>query len=415
MGTKGFVIAGAGQCGAWIARTLRQNGAVGAITLLGDEPHLPYERPPLSKEALNSSLPIEHGNLFSPAELLSLQITIQVGIKATAIDRDHQVVSTTGGHVDYKTLFLATGSRSRILSQALPGPRVLYLRTREDSHRIQQCLESMEPLLVIGGGWIGLEVASVAAQRGIDVTVIEQESRLCARVLSPQASSEILALHLKYGVKVRLGSAITNIKQDATGVTVTMSDGTIVQSGWVVVGVGGLPNDEIAINAKLRTDAGIIVDRFGRTDDPNIFAAGDVARIEDSVLGLLPRFESWANAQDQAIATAKAALGIMQPYTPTPWFWSTQYDCQLQLAGIYHPEQTVLHRTGLDDGSWIQVGIVKGEVHSVCAMRSPRDFRLARSLIGTFAHIDPDIFSDVSQPISKSVVHALMGRLKVSS
>lgn len=406
MDTRKFVIVGAGQCGAWIARTLRQGGADGPVTLVGAERHSPYERPPLSKEALHGPLAVGHGELLTSAEASELGLALRLETAVTRIDRARRQIDHGGGAaIDYDVLFLAMGSRPRGLPGATPGPKVAYLRTREDADQIRGALATCKRLIVIGGGWIGLEVAAAAATQGVVVTVLEQALTLCARLLPERAALELQKLHEAHGVTVRLGVAIVAIDVADQAVRVELADGSTEAGDFLVVGVGGVANDELARACGLRTDGGIVVDRYGRTSDPSIFAAGDVARIQDEALGLLPRFESWANAQDQGIATAKAALGGTQPYDAVPWFWSQQYDSVLQMAGLYAKDQAIHHRSGAGKAGWLQVGVREGGVNFVCAMRAPREFRVARSWIGTSAQLNIPVFEDPSTELAAALLH----------
>lgn len=406
-----FVIIGAGQSGAWIARTLRKEGASGSIAVLGDERHLPYERPPLSKKGLTDGHPEESGVLLSRDEAAQFDIDLQLGVTATAIDRAARMIAIkSGAEIPYDLLFLAMGSRPRILPAAPPGPAVAYLRTRDDAARLRERLAVALRVFVLGGGWIGLEVASACVALGREVVLLEQAEQLCPRVLPPHAAQELATLHRRNGVDLRLGVKVEKVHIDLAArapsgrVIVDVGGGVIESGDLMVVGIGGLPNHELAAAAGLRIDGGIVVDRRGATSDPRIFAAGDVARIEDPIAGLLPRLESWANAQDQAIAAARCALGSGQTYDAVPWFWSEQFGSRIQLAGLHHCGQQIHHRSGTGNGGWIQVGLDAGIARFACSMNAPREFRMVKGWIIAGTRVDPVTFVDPSRSLADAVV-----------
>jgi len=339
--THPILIIGAGQAGVQTAEALRAGGFEGPITLLGDEPHGPYHRPPLSKAWLAGEMEAVQLVMRAPEMLARKNIELRTDCQVTAIDRAAKSVTLADGStLPYNGLVLATGSTPRTLP--LPGGNahgVLALRSRDDASAIAErmavCIERQLPLVVIGGGFIGLEVAATARKKGLTVTVLEAAPRLLGRVLAPMLSDWYAELHRGHGVQLVLGAQIAEIITDhegqATGVR--MADGTLYPAGLVVVGIGVNANDELARAAGLACERGIVVDACGRTSDPSIVAAGDCTarRLAD---GNLLRLESVQNATEQGKSAAAALLRQERPFTATPWFWSDQYDKKLQMAGL---------------------------------------------------------------------------------
>jgi 3-phenylpropionate/trans-cinnamate dioxygenase ferredoxin reductase subunit len=336
-----IVILGAGQAGTQAAESLRGGGYTGALTMLGDEPHGPYHRPPLSKAWLAGEIGEAQLIMRAPEMLAKKGITLRTGVTVEAIDRAAQQVRLAGGEtLAYTGLVLATGSTPRSLP--LPGigaPNVLPLRSKDDAcaiaARLASCAEQSLPVLVIGGGFIGLEVAATARKKGLAVTVLEAAPRLLGRVLAPLLSDWYAALHREHGVNLVLDARIASIELDAAGeaCAVQMADGSRHPCGLVVLGVGVAANDRLAAAAGLACDRGIVVDDCTRTADPLIVAAGDCTarQLAD---GSLLRLESVQNATEQGKSAAAALLGQPRPFTATPWFWSDQYDRKLQMAGL---------------------------------------------------------------------------------
>ena len=336
-----IVIIGAGQAGVQAAEALRAGGFAGTITLLGNEPHGPYHRPPLSKAWLAGEMDAAQLVMRAPEMLARKGITLRTDTTVTAIDRATQTVHLADGSaLPYTGLVLATGATPRNLP--LPGgnaPGVLALRGRDDASAIAErmalCINQQQPVVVIGGGFIGLEVAATARKKGLTVTVLEAAPRLLGRVLAPVLSDWYAELHRSHGVQLVLGAQITAIEAGADGAVagVRLTDGIVLPAGLVVVGIGVTANDELARAAGLDCDRGIVVDACGRTSDPQIVAAGDCTarRLAD---GSLLRLESVQNATEQGKSAAAALLGQDRAFTATPWFWSDQYDKKLQMAGL---------------------------------------------------------------------------------
>lgn len=337
----GIVIIGAGQAGVQTAEALRSSGYEGSITMLGDEADGPYHRPPLSKAWLAGDMEAAQLVMRAPEMLARKHIELRTGVTVTGIDRAaKRVLLADGTTLAYSGLLLATGSTPRRLP--LPGgdaAGVLALRSKSDANamaeRMALCIANNLPVVVIGGGFIGLEVAATARKKGLAVTVLEAAPRLLGRVLAPKLSDWYAELHRSHGVNLVFDARIAalNVGADGAVTGVQMADGTVHPAGLVVVGIGVNANDQLAQAAGLECDRGIVVDGCGRTSDPAIVAAGDCTarRLPD---GSLLRLESVQNATEQGKSAAAALLGQDRPFTATPWFWSDQYDKKLQMAGL---------------------------------------------------------------------------------
>lgn len=384
MENRSFVIVGAGQAGGWAAKTLRAEGFTGRIVLVGDEPHPPHERPPLSKAVLSGQSEPEVCHLFKPEALAELALAHAPGERATAIDREARTVRTDRGRsLRYDRLILATGSRVRTL--AIPGadlPGVFYLRTIADALALRERLTTGARFLVIGGGWIGLEAAATARKRGADVTVLEAADRLCARAASPELSAYLGRLHANHGVEIRLRAGLESLRTEpGGGIIAVLAGGAELAADAVLIGVGIVPNVELARDAGIDVGNGIVVDEQGRTSDPDIFAAGDVTDQPGARLGRRVRLESWQNAQDQAIVAAKAALGGAARYDPLPWFWSDQYEANIQMLGFPERWPEVVTRGDAESTSFSLFYLRDAAIEAVVSFNAPRELRAARRLI----------------------------------
>lgn len=335
------VIVGAGQAGLQTAEALRSMGYEGAITLLGAERCGPYHRPPLSKAWLAGEMAAEQLAMRSPDALERKCIALRTDAQVMGIDIGERLVRLADGNaLRYDALVLATGASPRMLD--VPGGEakgVLALRSMDDAQAIAQrmalCAESNLPMVVVGGGFIGLEVAATARKKGIAVTVLEAAPRLLGRVLAPMLSEWYAQLHRKHGVNLVLNARISAFETDTDGKVcgVHMHDGTVLPAGLVIVGVGVQANDGLARVAGLACDRGIVVDACARTSNPHIFAAGDCAA-RTTGDGTVLRLESVQNAVEQGKSAAAAVMGQERPFAATPWFWSDQYDIKLQIAGL---------------------------------------------------------------------------------
>jgi 3-phenylpropionate/trans-cinnamate dioxygenase ferredoxin reductase subunit len=386
--TPPILIVGAGQAGVQTAEALRTGGFEGPITLLGDEAHGPYHRPPLSKAWLAGEMEAVQLVMRAPEMLARKNIELRTDCKVTAIDRAAKTVTLADGStLPYSGLVLATGSTPRALP--LPGGNahgVLALRSRDDAsaiaERMATCIERQLPLVVIGGGFIGLEVAATARKKGLAVTVLEAAPRLLGRVLAPMLSDWYAELHRSHGVQLVLGAQLDEIITDhdkqATGVR--LKDGTLYPAGLVVVGIGVNANDELARAAGLACERGIVVDACGRTSDSAIVAAGDCTarRLAD---GSLLRLESVQNATEQGKSAAAALLGQERPFTATPWFWSDQYDKKLQMAGLSMGAEHWAVRGDMTAGTFSVYHFKGDKLLAVDSINASKDHLQARKLL----------------------------------
>jgi len=330
-----IVIVGAGQAAAQLVLSLRQGGYKEPIRMIGDEPYAPYQRPPLSKKFLTERPPADT-LYFRPEKFWSEQgVTAGYGVTVASIDRANKRVTFKGGEAEYSTLFLSTGTRARPLP--IPGadiPGVFSLRKIDDVRALRAPMDTAKRIVIVGGGYIGLEVAAVARSEGREVTVLEAEERVMKRVTSPIISRFMQNFHRGRGVDIRLGARLAAIEGEARVAQVRLADGATLPVDLVLLAVGAKPNDDLAAAAGLPCEDGVLVDEHGRTADPGIYAAGDCTRFPSRRYARKLRLECVQNAIDQAKAVAAAILGTPQAYDPVPWFWSDQYELKLQMAGL---------------------------------------------------------------------------------
>ncbi|WOF45882.1 FAD-dependent oxidoreductase (plasmid) [Sphingopyxis indica] len=353
-----YVIVGAGQAGGWIVKTLRAEGFDGKIVLIGAERHPPYERPPLSKNLLRDAEAITETALLSLDDLSDAEVEVYLGEKVRRIDRARQTVECSGGQeMRYDRLFLTTGSQPRIPEWAagINSDRVHLLRTIDDAATLRNVLPDTSRLLIVGGGWIGLEVAASARSLGVPVTILESAPRLCQRSVPEAVSTWLKNLHERHGVEFLFGRTATALTARPDGVELILDDGSSITADRLLACIGAAPDMALAERAGLEVSNGIVVDQSGRTSDPRIFAAGDVTNFPCRYAGRATRRESWANAQNQAIVAAKAALGHELSYCDLPWLWSDQYAHNIQIAGFPEQAAQVLFRSGPSDesGCWL--------------------------------------------------------------
>jgi 3-phenylpropionate/trans-cinnamate dioxygenase ferredoxin reductase component len=333
---RSFVIVGGGLAGAKAAEALRDQGYDGAITLVAAESHLPYERPPLSKGYLAGSAPREDMDVHDADWYADQHVDLLLGTAAADLDpAKHMATLADGRQLRYDKLLLATGSRARRLS--IPGAEasgVVTLRNVEDSDRIGAAIKAGQRLALVGGGWIGMEIAANAREGGSEVTVFETAELPLLAVLGPELARIFLDLHREHGVDFQLGAQIAEITTTSSTATgVRMADGTTVSADLVLLGVGAIPNVELAVDAGLDVDNGVLVDEALQTSDPDILAVGDIANHRHPVLGQRVRVEHWANALNQPAAAAATMLGNHTPYTELPYFFTDQYDLGMEYVG----------------------------------------------------------------------------------
>jgi 3-phenylpropionate/trans-cinnamate dioxygenase ferredoxin reductase subunit len=401
-----FVILGAGQAGGRAAEAARSAGYKGRLAIIGDETMLPYERPPLSKDLLAGrsscdALLVRDTDWFDKE-----RVALHLGQPAVEIDRKAaQVILADGTRVPYSSLLLATGARPRQLPFAPPAERIHYLRTAEDCFRLREALTLHGHLAIIGAGFIGLEVAATARALGCTVTVLELAPAPLMRAVMPEIGGFFTGLHRGHGVELRYGVRVQDIDAGEEAVHIQTAEGGLT-AHHVLVGIGVVPNDELAQSAGLDVDDGVLVDACARTNDPAIFAAGDVARRESPRYGRHIRFESWHNAQNHAIAAARNMLGQPVPYDEVPWFWSDQYDVNFQSAGATQAEGETVRRPGAADNSFALFLLEGGRLAGVQAINFQRDMRWARRLIELGAEIAPERLADPAVKLQELVPKA---------
>jgi len=400
--TGPIVIIGAGQAGGRAAEALRTAGHVGPITLIGEESHPPYERPALSKDFLRDGSLDRIAWIRPAAWYEANRVALLRGRKAVSIDRSGcRVALDDGSRIAYESLILTTGARARPFgTQSADHPLVSCLRTIEDSDRLQQRLAQGAHVVVIGAGFIGLEVAAAARLRGCAVTVLEQADLPLMRCLPPLLGRYYAEMHRAHGVDLRTGTRVLGIADENGRARVLTGSGEVPLADAVVVGIGIVPNVELARLAGLEVDDGIVVDEYGRTGDPLIYAAGDVSRHFNPLLGTRLRLESWQNAQNQAIAVASNVLGTGRPYAQLPWFWSDQFDLNLQMAGLPELDDDVICRGWLDRGPVLFLHLRRGRLAAAIGLNCARELRIAREIIALGGAADPAALADESMSLS---------------
>lgn len=391
-----IVIAGAGHAGGRAAETLRSAGHKGRITLVGTELYPPYERPPLSKELLAGAIAHEKTFLRPHAYYAETAIDLLLGTTVAAIDRKAQRLELDkGGTLPYDALLLTTGARPRRLP--LPGgdgARVFYLRDIDDSLALRERLGEGVRIAIIGAGFIGLEVAATARKRGAAVTVLELAPQPLARVAAPEIGAFLAALHRGKGVDLRTGVKVTAIEESGDALRVVIEGGEPLAADYVAVGIGAQPNSELAQSAGIESRDGVIVDAFGRSSDPAIFAAGDVTRHFNPVLGRHIRLEAWQNAQNQGIAVAKVMAGGADAFAEVPWFWTDQFETNLQMAGAPDRWDQVVWRGQPSDPGFTLFQLLDGKPVAVVTINNARDMRFGRMLIQRGQTVDAAALGD---------------------
>ncbi|MCU4387929.1 NAD(P)/FAD-dependent oxidoreductase [Acinetobacter haemolyticus] len=390
-----IVIVGAGQAAGWAVSTLRQNGFLGEIHVVSNEDQVFYERPPLSKQVLSKEASYESLNLFSTEQMQEFNIQWHKPAVAAQVDRQQkQVVLESGQILPYDKLLIATGSRARVPVNTWQFiPNVVTLRNVQDCERLAEILQHAQKLAVVGGGWIGLEIAATARKQGKEVHIFEYGDRLCARSVSPDVSEFLKAIHEQQGTKTHLNSKNLHLIEAGNHkVEVVNHPNTTELFDCVVVGAGADIAKELGVNAGLDVKDGIVVNCFGQTSDQDIYAAGDVA-IHPS-LGYC--IQSWANAQNQAIAAAKSMLGIETEYTDIPWLWSDQYHFNIQILGTYQPErtkQTVVRRSTDDQCSYLYLDDQNCLINMI-AINDSKLVKLAKRWMQSNTVLDPKLLAD---------------------
>lgn len=400
-----IAIIGAGQAGGEVATLLRQNKFEGRIILIGDEPYLPYQRPPLSKAYLAGEIAADALTYKAAAAYEKANVELRLGVRVTEIDRKAKRLLIEGGEaVAYDKLVIATGGDAR--KPPVPGANlknIFYLRNIADVEALRPKIEAGRRLVVVGGGYVGLEVAAVAVKRGLTVTVLEGMPRVLARVTAPELSAFYERVHRAAGVDIRTGVTVTGFKANPDGESigsVLCGDGSAIGADIVLIGIGLAPNTELAERIGLEVDGGIVVDQAGRTNDPDIYAIGDCTMHADhGFLHRRIRVESVPNALEQARAVAAAITVRPIPPATAPWFWSDQYDLQLQMVGISDGYDKLVIRGAPENSSFVAFYLKDGVVIAADAVNRPGEFMAAKRFVGDRMSIPVESLVDENIPL----------------
>ncbi|WP_158899849.1 NAD(P)/FAD-dependent oxidoreductase [Burkholderia sp. L27(2015)] len=398
------IIIGAGQSGARTAAALRKQGSTDEILLIGDEVELPYERPPLSKDIL-AGAPLSGTVIFPSEYYAEHDIDVRVDTRVSAIEpASQQIVLADSSRLAYDQLVLATGVRARRLD--IPGAEldgVLTLRTAQDSTRLCARLTPNARIVVLGGGFLGLEIAAAAVKRGCAVTVVESAAVLLGRILGGFLGESLAKLHRSHGVDIQTNARIKAIEGQGSVSAIMLEDGTTIPADTVVVAVGALANDALARAAGVECADGVLVDAHTRSSVDGIYAVGDVARQRErwSLMGV--RLESWENAELQAQTAARTILGVPVTADAAPWFWTDQYDQNIQVLGGCEPDDAVVMRGDAAAPSWCAFFVRRGRLHGAVLMNAGRERRIVRQIMDARQIVDCGALGDLARPL-KSLV-----------
>ena len=381
---SGIVVIGAGQAAGQAAASLRQEGYEGEITIIGDEAQAPYQRPPLSKAYLSGEVGLDRVLVRPENFYADKGINLQTGVRVESINRAEKTIATsTGSTLSYDKLLIATGSRPRILNiegSDLEG--LHYLRTVDDVDGIRTAMEAAKNVCIVGGGYIGLEVAAVAKKAGHNVTVLEMEDRILQRVTTPEMSEFYHALHTGRGVDIRVNTMVSGFAGENGRVTSVLCGDESIPADLVIVGIGIIPNVELAEAAGLTCDNGIVVNDHCQTSDPDIYAAGYCTNLPNPILDRRLRLESVPNAMEQARTACSNMLGGDKTYAAVPWFWSDQYELKLQMVGFSADGDQSVLRGDKTSNEFAVFYLKDGNVVAVDAVNSPKEFMVAKQLYG---------------------------------
>jgi len=397
MGMK-IVVIGAGQAACSFAARYREHDKRSALVIIGDEPLHPYQRPPLSKKYITGEMSAERLLLRPPDWYQDNDIQCVTGQQAMAIDRTHKTITLSGGAViEWDRLVLATGSAPRGLPAAIGGALegVYLLRSVADADQIRAELVKGRRVLVIGGGYIGLEASAIAAQSGLKVTLVEAADRILQRVACPETSDYFRKLHADNAVTIHENCRLDHFEETNGRVSAAMlEDGTRIDTDFVLAGIGIMPNTGLAEKAGLAVDGGVVVDNHCQTSDPAIFATGDCTVFDFK--GMSTRLESVQNAIDQAECVADNMAGHVRAYQPVPWFWSDQYEVKLQIAGLNRGYDRIVVRAGERFGSLTHWYFAGSTFLAVDAMNDPRSYMVGKRLLEAGRTITPEQADDTS-------------------
>jgi len=390
----GMVIIGAGHAAGQAAASLRQEKYEGAITIIGDEPHIPYQRPPLSKQYLSGEQDLSRVYLRPEKFYADKDITLKLSTRVTSLDTSaQQITLDDGSSLEYDKLIISTGSRPRILNiegSDLPG--IHYLRTIADVDNIRADMAPGKNLVIVGGGYIGLEVAAVGIEQGLNVHVMEMEDRILQRVTTPEMSHYYHNLHEGRGVNIHTNTGVSGFAGDGHVARVLCGDAGEFDADLVVVGIGIIPNIELAEEAGIKCENGIVVNERCETSATNVYAAGDCTNHPNPLLNRRLRLESVPNAMEQARVCAANMLGGDKEYASIPWFWSDQYELKLQMVGFSADGDEHVVRGSVEDNQFAVFYLNNGKVVSADAVNSPKEFMVCKQLIGKT--VDPMLLAN---------------------
>lgn len=393
-----IVVIGSGQAAIQTVMSLKRNEFTGSIKVIGEEDHLPYQRPPLSKDFLLEEYKPERVSLKKKEFYEENGVDLILGKRAESIDTIlKEITLSDENRIRYDQLIIATGSRVRKLN--VPGSDkkgIYYLRDLDDANALKQRLKKNKKMVIVGAGYIGLEVASVAASLGVEVTVIEMANRVMNRTVDPMISSYYQKLHESHGVKIHLDNGLKAFEGGDSVNAVLCSDGLMLEAELVVIGAGVLPNQEIAIEAGLECNNGIMVNEFGETSTAHVYACGDCTNHPNKGLNTRLRLESVHNAMEQSKTVANTIMGNKEPYDQVPWFWSDQYDHKLQLVGISGDHDEVVMRGLESEQKFLLFYLKNSELIAVNAINSSKEFLICRKLVANKVKISSDVIKDQS-------------------
>ena len=401
-----LVIIGTGQSAAQCALTLRRNMFKDNITMIGEEKHLPYQRPPLSKEFLSGEVSLERVFMKSKEFFDQNDVTIFTSTPVISIDRNKKILSLSNQEdLTYNKLVIATGSRVRKLNvEGSSLKNISYLRSIEDANRLKEYFKFGKKLVIVGAGYVGLEVAATAVKKGINVTLIEMENRIMSRTVDPVISKYFDSLHRQNGVEIFLEAALEKFEGKDAVERVICSNGQIIEADGVLIGVGILPNQELAESAGLNCNNGILVDEFGRTEDTSIFACGDCTNHPNTYLNKNLRLESVHNALEQAKTVAMSLLGKQEKYNQVPWFWSDQYDKKLQIVGFSDDHDELVIRGSIEEDNFMLFFLKEGKLIAVNAVNNPKEFLICKKLVANRQKISSDAISNQSVDLKELLI-----------
>jgi len=398
--TSTCILIGAGHAAAELAPSLRRDGWEGNIIVIGDEPYLPYHRPPLSKTFLAGEKNIADILIRSEAVYKNQDITLKLGKHVERIDRIEQtVILETGEELFYNKLALCTGSRVRRVS--IPGVElngIHYLRNVDDVELIKQSVSNNKKVVIVGGGYIGLETAAVLSKQGMKVTVLEMAPRVLERVTARELSEFYTRIHTEEGVDIQCSVSVNGFEgKDGHVSRVCCQDGRYFDADFVIIAVGILPNIELAEDAGLEIDNGIVVDEYAQTEDPNIVAAGDCTNHPNKLIGRRIRLESVPNAIEQARSASASICGKQKVYASIPWFWSDQYDLKLQISGLNQGYDQVIIRGDLKKSrSFVVYYLKDGKIISADCVNRPKEFMVVKRIMAMALEVDINLLADES-------------------